>query len=419
MTDTMLDNRKVEVAARINIKADRIKTVQLQLNVLRNQGILVDLSVSGTGMFTRTATWAEIGIQADEADPCFSRFSRGQKYLIPEEQIKRLRSVETRMRQWLDKLSYDVTGFHPYRWLPFTAYDAWTEKWNECKTELEWIKSDILSNYDRYVTDLAVGFEAVAHASWKSIVAQGYDWAIIEGRAMQEEAFVEYVVANAVSRMPSYEKIQAELGADYITALVYGQEDIAADMARAEGIIHQIQVEHEAQRESHQVERLQSDILQEQYQHQRQMNLLEENEREIRIEAMRQAEAEHARNQLQQIASPFQEVFQALRSQIAKDAKEMLDSIKKNGSVRGKVAERGRGLIELFDLMAVQNDYELRSRLQALKDAIGPIGSERTENDPERDTNQVVMHLQEIAELEHQAVIDLMAGPSRFGMIEL
>jgi hypothetical protein len=49
MTDTMLNNRKVEVAARINGEVDRIKTVQLQLNVLRNQGILVDLSVSGTG----------------------------------------------------------------------------------------------------------------------------------------------------------------------------------------------------------------------------------------------------------------------------------------------------------------------------------------------------------------------------------
>ena len=155
MTDTMLDDRKVEVAARINVEADRIKTVQLQLNVLRNQGILVDLSVSGTGMFTRTATWAEIGIQADEADPRFTRFSRGQKYLIPEEQIKRLRSVETRMRQWLDRLSYDVTGFRPYRWLPFTAYDAWIDKWNECKAELEWVKSNILSHYDQYVDELA------------------------------------------------------------------------------------------------------------------------------------------------------------------------------------------------------------------------------------------------------------------------
>jgi hypothetical protein len=57
--------------------------------------------------------------------------------------------------------------------------------------------------------------------------------------------------------------------------------------------------------------------------------------------------------------------------------------------------------------------------LEALKQAIGPIGDEKTGNEPERDTNQVVRHLQEIAELEHQAVIDLMAGPSRFGMIEL
>ena len=56
---------------------------------------------------------------------------------------------------------------------------------------------------------------------------------------------------------------------------------------------------------------------------------------------------------------------------------------------------------------------------EKIKDAIGLIGSERTENDPERDTNQVMKHLNEIAELEHQAVIDLMAGSSRFGMIEL
>jgi hypothetical protein len=56
MTDIMQDNRKVEVAARINVQADRIKTVQLQLNVLRNQGILVDLSkwnghTSGAGYY--------------------------------------------------------------------------------------------------------------------------------------------------------------------------------------------------------------------------------------------------------------------------------------------------------------------------------------------------------------------------------
>jgi hypothetical protein len=44
MTETIIDERKIEVAARINVQADRIKTVQLQLKFVRNQGILVDLS---------------------------------------------------------------------------------------------------------------------------------------------------------------------------------------------------------------------------------------------------------------------------------------------------------------------------------------------------------------------------------------
>jgi len=73
----------------------------------------------------------------------------------------------------------------------------------------------------------------------------------------------------------------------------------------------------------------------------------------------------------------------------------------------------------LFDLLEMQNDRKLRGRLETPNQAIGPIGDEKTGNEPERDTNQVVKHLQEIAELEHQAVIDLMAGPSRSGMIEL
>jgi hypothetical protein len=219
--------------------------------------------------------------------------------------------------------------------------------------------------------------------------------------------------------MPSKVKIEQESEADYITALVFGQEDIAEDQARAAAIQQQAEIERQAKWESTRVEQLQSTLLEEQYAHQHKMNQLEEIERGEKIVAMRKAEAEHARTQLQQIASPFQEVFQALRSQLAKDAKEMLESIKKNGNVRGKVAERGRGLLELFDLLAVQDDYELRGRLESLKQAIGLIGDEKTGNEPERDTNQVVTNLQEIAELEHQAVIDLMARPSRFGMIEL
>ena len=130
------------------------------------------------------------------------------------------------------------------------------------------------------------------------------------------------------------------------------------------------------------------------------------------------AEAEHAREQLKQITSPFAEVFISLRNQIGQDAEEMVKSIQRNGFVRGKVAERGRGLIELYEMMSVQDDAELRARLVQLKNAIGAVGEARGKDAPERSTAEVVSALESIKELAHAAARDLAAGPSRFTFAE-
>jgi len=180
----------------------------------------------------------------------------------------------------------------------------------------------------------------------------------------------------------------------------------------------QANAEREADRARSREQYLQAEILQEQYNHQRRMNQLAQIEKENAIEAMRQAEAEHARQQLLQIASPFEEVFASLRRQLAEDAEEMLVSIRKNGFVRGKVAEKGRGLLEFFDLLAVHQDDELRNRLVALRQALGTAGERRSASESERNTAHVASLLQDIAGLAHSAAQDLSAGPSRFSLIE-
>jgi hypothetical protein len=114
-------------------------------------------------------------------------------------------------------------------------------------------------------------------------------------------------------------------------------------------------------------------------------------EKEAKIEAMWKAEIEHARAQLGEIVSPFEEVFRNLRNRFADDAAEMLESIQKNGFVRGKVAEKGRGLVELFDMWAVHNDVELRAKLIDLKKAIGPSVKDRADAS-ERSTEEVKIH---------------------------
>lgn len=95
-----------------------------------------------------------------------------------------------------------------------------------------------------------------------------------------------------------------------------------------------------------------------------------------------------------------------------------LKSIQKNGYVRGKVAEKGRGLLELSQLMAVHDDYELRDRLVALRQAIGPVGDDRPANSPDRSAAEISAILQQIDSLAQTADQDLIDGHSRLSRSE-
>jgi hypothetical protein len=411
--DTVVERRN-EIAAQVGIEPDRIGRVKIELDFLRKQGLLVNLDISGTGMFARTATYLEMGWGDEDKDARRTKMGRAQKYLIPDERIKELRSIETRMRQLLDKCSYKVTGFSPYRWLPVTAYKTFKSDWEKLTEEFSTAKWRIHSNLEQYRNTLASEMREVAEAAWKSVdaVTNTHDGGYVEinGNSYNHDEFIELVMDSALNGFPSTEKIENELYADYKTALVYGEQDVARDQAEAERI-------RKEAAEADRVEHLQSSILHEQARHELALHQIEEQERQVALDAMFAAEAEHARGQLNEIASPFAEVFKSLRSQIAKDASEILESIQKNGFVRGKVAERGRGLINLFDLLAVQDDKELRERLVNLRSAIGPVGDERT-SESVRDTNEVKGILEQIVELERTAVEDLLAGPSRFSLIE-
>jgi hypothetical protein len=417
--DAILD-RKVEVGQKIGVAPESIMSVIWELETLRKQGILIDLNVSGIGMFSVAAKWDEIGIQANSDDPRLERLRPGQKYVLPvKEHVEELKSIQTLMRNTLDRMTYKVTGFYPYRWLPFTAYERFTARWAELKDRFERVKAKILDEIDGYTEMIANQAAQEAEQSWKSIKGQGYDWVIIDSKPYDHDGYVDYQVRRDTARIPSVEKIERELQADYIVALVYTPQDIEAENLAVQQLRDRAELEHERARAAKQEAYLQERLIQEQYDHQRRMNQLEQNEKELRIEAMLHAEAEHARMQLKSVASPFEEVFTALRRQIANDASEILASIQKNGFVRGKVAERGRGLVELFDLMAVQDDRELREKLVALRNAIGSVGSERAKDAPERSTAEVVTILQQIQELEHEAATDLLKGPSRFNLVEV
>ncbi len=389
---------------------DPTHVVAIELNQLREQGILIDLNVSGIGMLSKTLTWLETGINDLEGDKRAENYTKGMKLLYPEPIIRKLKSVESRMRQLIANYTFDITGFHPYRWLPFTAYDAWRSKFDALVAEFGEVKADMIEGHDRYVREMAVEYREIAEASWKSLT-QGRACLKIERKgvivSMSKGEYVESFVATTVAQIPSAEKIAERLQAGYITAMVYGSSDFAADDAKAQLLRERTRAEMERTR----VENRRLNMRLEAEEARRR---LDAREREIKIQAMRDAEMEHARTQLAQLASPFQEVFQSLRERFAADAQALLESIQKNGYVRGKVAEKGRGLIEFFDLMAIHDDDELRSALVSLKQKLEPSSS-----DTPRDTEGIKSILTQIADMADAETRDLTMGPTKFSIVDV
>lgn len=390
----MKTTRRQQAAEMIGDDENTIGAAYVQLKQLRQLGLLIDIDVRGVSMFSASATFAEWGI-ADADAESKDRLSGGMEYLIPKVYVKQIRSIESGARQLLDDYAVkNITGFAPRRWMPFTAYPTWKAKHEQKAAELEGVKRDIIRKYDELKTLAAADFAKIARRAWRSITAHGYDAILVKGRAFEDEdEFVGHVVSRAMLKFPAKADIKKNMRLEYYTSILEDDADVAQRLLDEE----RTQSEREALRRSSE---------------------WADAEAQARLESMQQAELERARRQLAEMGSPLDEVVNALRSRLKTDVQSILAGVQKNGFLRGKVAEKGAGLLELYDLMSVANDWELRNKLAALRTAIGPIGDERAKDAPERDVAEIKAVLEDIVELASTQAAG-MAVNGRFSALEV
>lgn len=384
MTDLISLEQRKQFAENQGVDTDRLHSFQLELDILRQNGLLVDLDISGATMFQRQASWIELGV-VDETTQ--KRYTKGHRNLLPDEVRKRLNSNVTKRRQNLEKYAIPVKGFAPYKWISWKAYPEWKERDQSLLEEFQSIKIEIIENYDNYIDQAAGDFATSAIAAWNSMVlGQGYTGATIDGVVYDDlDSFVDGVVRQAVNRFPVRDEIEKCLRSDYTTALVYGEGDVEQDYLIA------------------QQTRQQLELKQQENLHQQRMWNLEEQEKQAKIKAMRQAEIEHARQYLEEVGSPLSDVILQVRNQIAASAETMIQSIKKNGFVAGKIAQQGKGLLDFYKMMAVaHDDAQLSELLTDLRALIGNDSESRSVN-----TDKIIMTLQDLSGLVNTTTQEL------------
>lgn len=390
---------KQETAQILGLDPTQVGTVKLQLGVLKNRGILIALDIRGTSIFAAQADWADLGIAGD--DPRAKRLTRGRKYLIPESVAAERRSLESRARQLLEKLTYDVTGFAPFRFLPFEAYPKFKEIWEKIVEQDNQFKADLIDRLDDYRDLAAADFAEIASAAWATLEATGN-----ADYYPDRDSFTDSVIARAMQRFPSESDIESKLTMSYHVSLAFGVDELAKAESDAALVAARAAEELAAARS-----RIASE--EERARHEAEIHRLEEAERNARYEAIRQAEAEHYKAQLEENIGPLKEMFLDLRNRMAEAALEMAESVEKSGFVRGKVAQRGRGLLEFFNLMSVADDGDMKAALEKLNAAIGQDADERGTG-PARSTEEVKSALQKVITLAEEARAEITAAPTRF-----
>jgi hypothetical protein len=422
---TAIDERKALLAEATGDEAEQINLVRLDIEKMKMLGVLIDIDIHGTSMFTARATWAELGIP--EQDIRRKRLKRGSKSLLPPLYDGRIRSLETRFRQSLERHSFILQGFRPWRWNPFTAYPAWRQEWDKLQAELVGLRMELIEHRAEFVAAVVTDWTKIASEAWQSIKARrpkgAGDFVLITPTAVFEtlEAFTEHVISQVVAQFPTAEEIETGLYVEYRNAMVVTGADLDAERLRQEQLTtereqerakqHAVQAKAQAQQRLLDIETREAD----------QLSHLRLQEERIKLAAMREAELEHARQQIQNTVSPFAEVISQFRARIASDVAEIATSVKKNGHVRGKVAERARGLLDLYRLLgAAAGDDELETSLLELRHQLAQRPAD--EKAGRYDTDAVLTALNDVADLTHDAakgIIHTLGAHTRAGALEL
>lgn len=402
------EDRAAQIAAAAGVGIDQVGKHRLEISKITRNGVLVKVSVTGSSIFTRRATFGELGIA--DSDVRRMHYTAGSKYIFPRELAGRFRSIENRARDAVAQYAHVLPGFGDWRWLAFTAIPGLRDRILQLQAERDILVDEMKRDYPFYIEALESEFESSARAAWRSIVGQGFDAVRVNGVVYtSEQDFVGVIISKILARVPSIEDIENKLRVSYQVQQVVAAADVAQDSLKAAELQEQEENLRAAYRRQRDQEYLTVQAQRDEMMHERTLRQIEADEREQIARAAITAELERARQEMAETSSYVDAIFQSIREKLANGAREMLESVQTNGFLKGKIAERGTGLLDLYNTLGgcITNDRELESTLRKLRNEIGPIGDSRDRKAPARDVQSITETLSHIVELAENELSDL------------
>jgi hypothetical protein len=347
----------------------------LDVDIL-SQGLLVRVSVYGTGIFDRSLRFEELGISSSDTRVT-DHIKPGHKSYAPG-YSDRLNSWGTQCRQAVAAYALrlesvdKLTASKSWRFLHFDAYPEFRARWDQLMALRDQIVRDIEREYDDLLDSATTFYVDYLSRQWDRLQRAYRDAGGVAVRIPESgvvfgpadrDRYVEWIAENVRADFPSMDRIRSEIYAEYHVNILLDPASLAQSRAQRE--------EAEAREAEARLRSMRAG--QEAWELAR--------TREAREEAIREAEIARARQMLAETTDPFREAMTQLLAELETHIKALLGQLNTHGAFRGRSINRIDSMVELYSLFGGRNlpDEDIERLLHALRDRKDAAPQDREE----------------------------------------
>lgn len=366
-----LDQRKERAAVELGIDVSDVESLPFDLSTLESEGIFMNIDCRGFGALVRQLEWKTLGVNLPKDTAV--RVSPPRAGLLPDLYRNKLMRGAAQAHNALAKFGFRFTlcetvwGTSEYKWIPWTAFEQFEQAYFRACETLSVAKAEILEKYEEIVEILSDSFRDLARDSADRLQAT-------TSESFHREQFIEAVITQALSMVPTPEMIRDEL---VITmrpkVIVLGSEmiaerNLARTLALESAKVDAERTTLELEINSRQrIEKLKVDEVAEELRR----------EREVK-ERIRNMKIDAARREAEEAVSPVKEGFAQITAKIFEAATEMAERMKDAKFVPGSLAKRARQMCEWYQLMNFTGDTSLEEVLDKLEISAGRETKQRS-----------------------------------------
>jgi hypothetical protein len=409
------DARAARAAERAGADAGAIERLPFDLSALTEEGLLVNVDAQGFGLLDRRLGWDDLGVTLPEGSDLAFRPPRcgllPDRYRLPLLRPAARAHAALRRYSFTFRLTETLLESSAYRWVPWTAFEAFEAEFGEAQRRLAAAKADVLADYDAVREAVVRAFLELAADSAQRLAATG--------RAVPPR-FEDAVVEGVLTAMPGPDDLRSRLVLRYRVGVLLLGSEMLEEQRRAAEVRRRAEAEQaslasERRRHEAQERLVQQELWAEEERLRRRLEAeAEERRREAAVkERLRELRLEAARERLRETMSPLEEGARQLHAAVYESATAIRDSLRRHQALRGASARRARDLARWFRAMNWQSDAELEGLVAELERL-----ATRAPRRGKRDPQPIDGVLGEIIELTY-AGARALSEPSRMGALEL